>query len=268
MGDKATIISNVFMNGDDIAQVRQDLSQSLWEWGVDNALKNLLQVAPVRTSEPVLRELTLSGKKVLIKPAHPGEETHADPGISNSNSTDAWRNATPKDLPPLACAEGGVPGRDRTGTPLYRKGDDWDRTRLGTGSGTDVTVYFTSQDHLKELNLPGNRPDEVLLHELVHALRMMKGMSLCRFMPDDYDTVEEFHAILVANIYRSECGYPTLRANHFGKHALADVSDVRFYAKYKDTIDGFVGDMRVLCQSIGAVQATYNPIRCALGLRR
>ena len=251
MANKQTIASNIFMNGDDIAQVRSDLDQPTWEWGIDNALKNLIQVTPFQTSEPVLREIARSGKKVLIRPAHAGEQDHAEAvkGIEPfDNVTPDWIGSTPEGSPPLACAEGSVEGRDRTGTPIFRKGDGPDPDRLGSGSGSNVCVYFTSQDHLKELTSPGGRPDEVLLHELVHALRMAQGRSLCLFMPDNYDTIEEFYAILIANIYRSECGYRTLRASHFGKTNLAETDDGRFYAAYKDKIDPFVTQMATVCR--------------------
>ena len=268
MSNKETSIKNtIFTNGDDITLVRKDLDQGTWEWGVDNALKNLFQVVPFQSSQAVLRELAGSGKKVLIKPAHAGEQDHAEPvkGIDSYDYVSPnWPNATPQGSPPLACAEGSVEGRDRTGTPLFRKGDGADPTRLGTGAGSDVCVYFTSQDHLKELMAPGGRPDEVLLHELVHSLRIAQGCALCLPMPDDYDTVEEFYAILITNINRSECRYRTLRANHFGKTNLADTDDARFYAKYRDTIDSVVRQMRGLCQSIAAVQCGFNPIRRAL----
>ncbi|HEV3196535.1 MAG TPA: hypothetical protein VGZ73_01480 [Bryobacteraceae bacterium] len=267
MSKKQTIATNIFMNGDDIAQVRSDIDQPTWEWGIDNALRNLIQVPPFRSSEPVLREIAQSGKKVLIRPAHAGEQDHAEPvkGIDSYDYlTEDWTNSTPEGSPPLACAEGSVEGRDRTGTPIFRRGDGPDPNRLGSGSGSDVCIYFTSQDHLKELSAPGGRPDEVLLHELVHSLRMALGRSLCLFMPDNYDTVEEFYAILVANIYRSECGYRTLRANHFGKTNLTDTDDGHFYTTFKDKIDSFVTQMSGLCRSIAAVRCSFNPIRLAL----
>jgi hypothetical protein len=268
VSNKETVIKNtIFTNGDDITQVRKDLDQGTWEWGVDNALKNLFQVPPFRSSQAVLRELAGSGKKILIKPAHAGEEAHAEPvkGVESYDYISPnWPNATPKEMPPLACAEGSVEGRDRTGTYLFRKGDGADPARLGTGAGSDVCLYFTSQDHLKELMAPGGRPDEVLLHELVHSLRIVRGLSLCQFMGDDYDTVEEFYAILISNTYRSECGYRTLRASHFGKTNLVDTDDTRFYARYKDKIDFFLGQMQPLCRSIAAVQCGFNPIRRAL----
>jgi hypothetical protein len=268
VANKQTIAPNIYINGDDITHVRNDVSRADWEWGVDNALKNLIQVAPFQSSKPVLDQISQSRRKILIRPAHAGEQDHAEPvkGIDTFDTvTPNWRDATPADTPPLACAEGSVPGRDRTGTPIFRKGDGADTSQLGTGAGSDVCLYFTSQDHhWKELNKPGGRPDEVLLHELVHSLRIGLALSLCFGMGDDYDTVEEFYAILIANIYRSECGYQNLRANHFGKTDLADGDDGRFYARYRDKIDALVNQMKGLCRSIAVVRCKFNPIRRAL----
>jgi hypothetical protein len=61
---KDTIIQGtIFTDGDDIAKLRNDLTQDAWEWGVNNALKNLFQVVHFRSSQPVLRELSGSKKK-------------------------------------------------------------------------------------------------------------------------------------------------------------------------------------------------------------
>jgi hypothetical protein len=93
---------------------------------------------------------------------------------------------------------------------------------------------------------------------------MELALSLCFGMGDNYDTVEEFYAILIANIYRSECGYQNLRANHFGKTDLADTDDGHFYATYKDKIDGLIDQMKGLCRSIALVRCKFNPIRRAM----
>src|SRR6266403_882711 len=66
-------------------------------------------------------------------------------------------------------------------------------------------------------------PEEVLLHELVHAVRFVSrtmnmqpqavgGLSL-------YDSVEEFNAVLVENLYQSELKAP-LRSSHHSFHTL------------------------------------------------
>jgi hypothetical protein len=69
---------------------------------------------------------------------------------------------------------------------------------------------------------PGVLKDEILLHEMVHGLRRMRN-TVDGHKPLDqprYDTVEEFMAIVVSNVYRSEVGRPGLRADHHGFTAL------------------------------------------------
>jgi hypothetical protein len=69
---------------------------------------------------------------------------------------------------------------------------------------------------------PGVLKDEILLHEMVHALRRMRN-TVDNHKPLDqprYDTVEEFMAIVVSNVYRSEMNRPGLRADHHGFTAL------------------------------------------------
>jgi len=263
MENKPTLAANVLMNGEDVTAIRKDLSLDLWEYGIRLQICNLTVVPPVQTSKAVLESLRGSGRKVIILPAAPGDaRTEPIAGIEwLQRSRSTWPDATPKDLPPLYCADGSVENRNSTGTPLPLRG------LKGTGRGTDSAIYFTSQDYIKTCGLPGGRSDEVLLHELVHALRMAWGTNLCLGMDDGFDTIEEFYAILITNIYRSECGYKTLRADHNGKEKLPDAlaNDAAYYKRYKEKIDKLAQDYPVLCKTIAAVPSKFNPIRQAVG---
>jgi Effector protein len=94
----------------------------------------------------------------------------------------------------------------------YKFGD----LRTGKGTGSDSQVEF-SPDAFKDspANLPGQAPDEVLFHELVHASRTMRGVVRQAFVNQDYDDFEEFLAIALANIYITEKGKTVLRADHY-----------------------------------------------------
>ena len=103
----------------------------------------------------------------------------------------------------------------------------------GTGRGSDVLVRFTPALYLSpSAPIPAGRlvpryADSTLLHELVHAVRMMWGvMNTLRFETGRDDRVwgfhnsEEFYAILIENMYRSERGLP-MRADHLSDRRLS-----------------------------------------------
>jgi hypothetical protein len=151
---------------------------------------------------------------------------------------------------------------------------DMSRVR-GTGKGSDSKVHYTPDIWGKGPCGKGNygtEPDEVLLHELVHGLRQMRG-HLNKVPTEDqlrnYDDEEEFLAIVVGNIYISakKNAQPNqkLRADHHGFKALA---------ANLSTSAGFLtdpGNLRVLVkyywwevglyQDLALVDCTFNPIR-------
>lgn len=259
MSNKSTIISSIETDGSGIGEIRKDFTQDTWEAGITLQLQNLTSIAPFQSSKPVVDALSRSGHKTLIVPTQPNNTTTEPVGSTEwLKRTSNWKDATKEDTPPLYCADGPVENRNLTGTPLPNQ------TR-GSGHGSDTAIWFTPQDYIKTCSLPGGRPDEVLLHEMVHALRMELGLNMCLAMDDDFDTVEEFYAILIANIYRSECGYRDLRANHNGKQMLAAplTDDSRFYARWKDKVDTLCREMSPLCNVLATVPCAFNPIRRA-----
>jgi Effector protein len=116
-----------------------------------------------------------------------------------------WRAAIAKGTPvPLGTAAGGV-ARNVFGLPVP-----------GYGDGTNALIWFTPDmyDPKHRPRKPGYRPDEVLVHELVHASRIMRGVM--NFMPVNkgYDDLEEYIATILANIYLSEKGQTVFAGNH------------------------------------------------------
>jgi hypothetical protein len=143
----------------------------------------------------------------------------------------------PKDK--LKAAPKGMGGKDRTDLreKLYSgrqddpdTDDDERYTTLGPdkvaeGGGSDATVYFTPSEWggaKSPCSRPGSTPaDEVLFHEMVHALRDMQGLSNpVPTVNTSYLNEEEFLAIVVANVYVSAKGGTKFRANHFDESIL------------------------------------------------
>lgn len=84
--------------------------------------------------------------------------------------------------------------------------------------GTDTIVLFTPAN--VQWRGGGSHKAEVLLHELVHALRAMRGEELPRPLTTQpfsyrYGNLKEFVAITVTNIYSSQRGC-YLRRSHDG----------------------------------------------------
>jgi Effector protein len=99
----------------------------------------------------------------------------------------------------------------------------------GTGKGSDVTIKYTPDIYGKSWCHPdgkyASKSDEVLFHEMVHALRQMQGKynqipTGDRF--SGYQNEEEFLAITATNVYLSAKGVGNdgLRGGHDGHYAL------------------------------------------------
>jgi hypothetical protein len=105
------------------------------------------------------------------------------------------------------------------GTGAIEKGVVFKGTR-GTGAGSNVHIQYWPGD-LEELGTPGKlgkAQDDILVHELVHAMRIMQGT----FNPETgevpeekrFNFTEEWLAVLLTNIYMSEKGDQPLRGRY------------------------------------------------------
>jgi Effector protein len=144
----------------------------------------------------------------------------------------------------------------------------------GTGKGSDVTIKFTPSIYGQSWCHPegtyGSKSDEVLFHEMIHALRMMQGKynqipTGDRFY--GYENEEEYLAIIATNVYMSANGVDNdgLRGGHDGHYALqpplntsagflADPPNRKLMNIYRLVwADAFL--------AIASVDAAFNPFR-------
>lgn len=265
---------NLFYNSDDIADVRDDVTAVQWEQEVLHQLVRVFDTPPNRTGQAVLRAINAKQRKITIVPAEDGDDTAEHPVDGAAGSE--------KDLPVLQC-----------GT---HAGEPDKRGRIGTGAGTDSTIRFTPQDWIGMTAVPGEDADETLLHEMVHALRDARGQARCvavpvpqvsrrllrrmpralrRVHPDfrqEYDDIEEFLAVVITNIYRSERKRPGLRADHVDAQARTKNGELRtlaypftvaeqFYGFWSSQLDTLCKQMLRLFIHLGSVPADWNPVR-------
>jgi hypothetical protein len=120
---------------------------------------------------------------------------------------------------------------DSTATDLLRN--------PGRGAGATID-YYPWEWHQIGGGQPGAARDEILLHELVHAYMIQRGVSSIRNLQRAryarrlrrFDIVDDFFAIMITNVYASECGRP-IRRDHQGfrplnRNAMSIITDPRF----------------------------------------
>src|SRR5262245_48768972 len=175
-----------------------------------------------------------------------------------------------------------VQARPRTVIDSLRP--DWFGTREGgTGNGTDVVIAiephaFRGFDTKSGYDRHGDMdPEAALVHELFHALRYMLGVATRVPVGAGFDDLEEFYAVLIENIYRSETGRTAgLRADHDAVfHRLSDklltvgvllMHPDFYYETYKEAIDALCDTpgMRSFFRELGDLSYpahVWNPIR-------
>jgi hypothetical protein len=97
-------------------------------------------------------------------------------------------------------------------------------SNLGTGKGTSSKITYSPGQWVKggmcAVGAAGRDGDEILLHEMCHAMRYAAGMrTSCFDTPVGFGDYEELVAVTITNIFSSETNR-TLRRDHNGFDAL------------------------------------------------
>jgi hypothetical protein len=138
------------------------------------------------------------------------------------------------------------------------------------------TPWTPSQVSYIHKHSPGMKPDEVLCHEMMHAARWLGGDFKKTPIPSmpEYETEEEYFAILVTNIYSSEKGrgVESFRKSHnlVYKPEMSTVEAAPFvFLGQNDNlrlIAKFCSQHPVIAPMIAQVPAAFNPIRDFLAM--
>lgn len=220
------------------------------------------KIAAKYTGYFVLRELASAGQRVEIRPH---EFAGDDKGSGDPNPTtvatrerDAYRKGTPY----LDASDLKQEGKAAGVCSDYNAGVR-DGFKQATGGGSPVLIGFNPRATFPASESgPGSDKDSLILHEIVHAIRNARGLrNGCKPAPPDYDSYEEFVAIVVTNVYDSELRRPP-RRNHHGFDKLSDkmsASDA-FYGKFKEHLAPIRNDHPNLCAALKKATAlSFNP---------
>jgi len=233
----------------------------------------LRRIRATLTGRALFRELRRHRQHIVrIRPSETDKDVGPHRNEARSRAKD-WQRAMARNQP-----------------MLYSDGSPWAGNVTGTGRGSDTTVFFTPSGYgypltvlksdqaviakfLCEMQLAGAQADEVLFHELVHAMRQIRGLIYLGIPRDGFQNEEEFIAILLTNIYSSETHRPP-RSNHVDLRCEADDTDAAFLPEltpptYRSlTIGKLILQQKEIALEIGTVPADFNPIRQYYKLER
>jgi hypothetical protein len=259
---------------------RDGLTEVDWESGVVATLQILYTAFPCETSRIVLDMLQQTGKKTVIVPemqpwtGQPAN-AHAQP--------DEPEKATFQDKPtkdPRVIGVGG--GSD---SHVYFTAQDCEPA--GPSASLDAVDEALFHELVHALRQHKGLEDATAMHAHLAVLRAGDVSKSDAMQTDDvwrathpgktidqrppranqysqlYDDFDEFAAILVTNIYRSEKGRPGLRLDHRTTHSylppsLAD--DENFYLVWRGEVDRLCLEMAPLCDRLAAIKCPFNPI--------
>ncbi len=237
---------------------RQKTETRRYETGVRDVLN---RIKCTQCGNAVMCEIGRFGRHVTITPYLPSDQD--------------WNNGSARPSDAQAATRKRWLLRDGDGDPS-------DSRKRGTGMGSDSVIEFITPHLARRINrnLPvavksswkkGGDPnslafeDEILVHELVHAARHTTGSRIRRRVPRQphYDNIEEFYAIVVANIYRSECGRSGVRNSNHGGHELMFVSGEGFLKLHFNRMHlrRFRRQHDTLVKKLKEINTYFNPFR-------
>ena len=229
-----------------------------------SVIELLRHISRFKVGWHVLNAIKKSGKKVLIRP---GEENGATDlnivRIEQPYLVNRMCELDSVDCPPELL--------ERVFVMPHRLGD--------------VFIFFKPDHPVKPFlpsvllrGLPGDlvkklfpydkdprwRPEDLLVHELFHALRILvvpNVFSLDRRLPK-FSSVEELYAILVTNMYCSEQGRDhDLRGSHSATYDVLDSNDLKIRLDYGLHLTRLESEMPELTSKLRALPMKFNPFR-------
>lgn len=209
----STVWPNIKIDGDDLlsgpfgirlfSSKESERRADQFELDVDRILTDL---SKRQSSWAVLRTLSDTRKTVVIEPEL--EQT--------CNST---------------TYPGYAKDASRAGTEAEHCSKEIKGDNEGTGQGTDARITFMPSAWIKGGCSPqgaGRDMDEVLFHELCHAMRYVSGQrNDCFDTPAGYKGFEEFVAVTITNVFSSETARP-LRRDHDGFELMPPTTRLLF----------------------------------------
>jgi hypothetical protein len=157
----------------------------------------------------------------------------------------------------------------------YTDNEDYCNSRTGPFYSTDIPTgkvwtwegvkisYSPDRWAMDECGwYPGQRAEEVLFHEMVHASRDLNDPAYDNTPLDLMGDYEEFLAVLITNMYRTELGATKIHRDYVYK-LLVDLREAELFLssrrQYIDALESLLNDQLVTAMT--GMRTAFNPFR-------
>jgi hypothetical protein len=143
-----------------------------------------------------------------------------------------------------------------------------------SGTGNDAVIWFEPWSTGWNLIYGGTSPYQILVHELQHALRTVRGKifapgftTVSRFsgaggIVNGFPNLEELFSVTFENMYLSAAGEPQRMRNTYNPITpLNNRTDRDWYKQHGAALDVWCDDFRDLTPRLESLYGIWNPIR-------
>jgi Effector protein len=129
-------------------------------------------------------------------------------------------------------------------------------------AGNDCVIWFEPWSRMWNLIMAGgSSPYQVLVHEMQHGLRQVRGKWYPYNPVGAFPNVEELFSVMIENMYLSAAGQPARMLGSYRQDVpLGTRTDIDFYKQYGNEIEAWCKDLPDLTILLERVFGTWNPI--------
>lgn len=139
--------------------------------------------------------------------------------------------------------------------------------------GNECVIWFEPWSRIINLFTGGNSPYQVLVHELQHALRQMRGkfynsgpIGLFSNLPT-FPNAEELFSVTLENMYLSAAGQPQRMLGSYNQGIpLGNRTDRDWYKQYGNELEIWCKDLPDMTVQLERIYGIWNPIRIRRGV--
>jgi hypothetical protein len=133
--------------------------------------------------------------------------------------------------------------------------------RTGAGGGSDSRLHFHPIHWQNGAGGAFTTAEEVVVHELFHAVRQVFGMLRNKPLGSDFLSVEELYSIFVENMYANEKGL-ALRATHRARSSnVSPDHSMEHNPTFREPMRELFLMMPAIGNALARVTSLYNPFR-------